>query len=235
MKQKIETISEQLLKIVEQKLHNADVGHDIWHIRRVLSNAMYIQSIEGGNGSVVILSAVLHDLVDEKYFDVSQAVTEVRSLLRQFNISSEDIESVLKIITNMSFSKEIDGITQSSPEFNIVKDADRLDAIGAIGIARAFSYGNQHRRPFFDPESFPVDHLSSASYRSSKSPTINHFFEKLLQIPSKMMTHTGREMALEREGFMTDYLQHFFDEWRVWDETSAHAWNDLLQRSFKNR
>jgi uncharacterized protein len=137
----------------------------------------------------------------------------IEQKLQEYNIEQDTIDHVIKIIQNLSFSKQWDDSTFSSNELHIVQDADRLDAIGAIGIARAFSYGGHKGRDFYNPEISPQQYANAEEYRNSNSPTINHFYEKLLLLKDKMNTPTGRSMAKERHHFMEKYLNQFFNEW----------------------
>ncbi len=198
---------------IKQKLAVTDAGHDWWHAVRVRNNALKIAETEGGSLQVIETAALVHDLVDEKFFNPEKAQNELSSRLSELNYSPGDIEHILNIINSMSFSKELDGAGFDSPEFRIVQDADRLDAIGAIGIARAFSYGGHKGREFYNPEIPFAEITSKQEYRNSSTPTINHFYEKLLRLKEMMKTPTGRKMAEERHAFMEQFLDHFFKEW----------------------
>lgn len=197
----------------QQKLSECDAGHNWWHIKRVRNNARIIHEQEGGDWSVILLAVLLHDLADTKFFDEVEALMLIEKKLMEHEINQADIQHVLGIIQNMSFSKQWDGSTFTSLEMQIVQDADRLDAIGAIGIARAFSYGGHKNRDFYNPEIAPHSYTDADEYRQSESPTINHFYEKLLLLKDKMNTSAGKEMANERHQFMELYLKQFFSEW----------------------
>ena len=203
----------KLENFIRQKLSVADAGHDWWHAVRVRNNALKISEKEGGNKRIIEAAAFVHDLVDDKFFDPEEAEKELREELGRLGFSKSETEHVLNIITHISFSKELPGSHFDSPEFRIVQDADRLDAIGAIGIARTFSYGGHKGREFFNPEIPPVEHASKEKYRNSTSPTINHFYEKLLKLKGLMKTPTGRAMAEDRHDFMVQFLEQFFREW----------------------
>ncbi len=197
----------------QQKLSECDASHDWWHIKRVRNNARIIHEQEGGDWSVILLAVLLHDLADTKFFDEVEALMLIEKKLMEHEINQADIQHVLGIIQNMSFSKQWEGSTFTSLEMQIVQDADRLDAIGAIGIARAFSYGGHKKRDFYNPEIAPQSYTDADEYRQSESPTINHFYEKLLLLKDKMNTSAGKEMANERHQFMELYLKQFFSEW----------------------
>jgi uncharacterized protein len=198
---------------VKQKLSSVDAGHDWWHAVRVRNSALKIAEKEGGNIQVIETASLVHDLVDDKFFNPDRAEKEIVEKLNSLSFSSDDISHILEIITSMSFSKELDGNSFDSLEFRIVQDADRLDAIGAIGIARTFSYGGHKGREFYNPE-IPFKKVSSKQeYRTGATPTINHFYEKLLKLKAMMKTTTGKSMAEERHQFMERYLEQFFKEW----------------------
>lgn len=197
----------------KQKLAECDAGHDWWHIERVCTNAQNIYKKEGGDWDIIYLSVLLHDVADGKYFNEVDALMQIEHKLDELSIPKEKIEHILKIIGNMSFSKQWNDNEFDSLEFKIVQDADRLDAIGAIGIARAFSYGGHKGRDFYNPEMKPQTYNNEASYRASNSPTINHFYEKLLLLKDKMNTMCGKDMANDRHEFMLKYLEQFYKEW----------------------
>jgi uncharacterized protein len=206
-------MNNSLEQFVKEKLSSVDAGHDWWHAVRVRNNAMEIATKEGGNIQIIKTAALIHDLVDDKFFDPAKAQKEIIKYLKQQDVKEEEIKHILQIINSMSFSKELDGINFDSLEFRIVQDADRLDAIGAIGIARAFNYGGHKGRELYNPEIPFEDVLSKHQYRSSTTATINHFYEKLLKLKDLMKTPTGKAMAKKRHSFMEKYLEHFFMEW----------------------
>jgi len=198
---------------IQQKLASVDAGHDWWHAVRVRNNALKIAEKEGGNKLIIETAALIHDLVDDKFFNPDKAEKEIAEKLNSLSFKQDDINHILQIITSMSFSKELDGNSFDSLEFRIVQDADRLDAIGAIGIARTFSYGGHKGREFYNPE-IPFKEVSSKEeYRTDATPTINHFYEKLLKLKNMMKTSTGKVMAEERHLFIEKYLEQFFKEW----------------------
>ncbi|WP_104735008.1 HD domain-containing protein [Hanstruepera ponticola] len=204
------------IDFVKKELKDAEGGHDWFHIERVYKNALNIGRHESVDLEVVQLGALLHDIADSKFHDGDETIgpKKAREFLFQQNVSSEVIEHVVKIIANMSFSKSLDkNIIFASPELEVVQDADRLDAIGAIGIARAFNYGGFKDRAIYDPEITPNLNLSKAEYKNSTAPTINHFYEKLLLLRDKMNTKTGKRLAENRHKFMMHYLEQFYSEW----------------------
>jgi len=208
-----ELVVESIERWVKLKLEWCEPGHDWWHIERVRSNARIIHKREGGNWEIIQLAILLHDVADAKFFDEANAMIEIKQLLKKNEIPDLVITSVLGIIENMSFSKEVEGNGFDSLEYRIVQDADRLDAIGAIGIARAFSYGGLKKRTMYDPAIKPVEYETTTAYRKNAAPTINHFYEKLLRLKDKMKTQAGKNMAEERHRFMEDYLEQFYKEW----------------------
>ena len=206
------TLSE-LEEWAQHKLSECEAGHDWWHIIRVTNNAKLINDKEDGNWEVIALAVLLHDLADNKFFDEVEALMLIERKLEEVQVERNTIDHVLLIIQNLSFSKQWANNDFDSLELRVVQDADRLDAIGAIGIARAFSYGGYKKRDFYNPDRAPQTYESSAAYRNSTSPTINHFYEKLLLLKDQMNTETGQLMAAERHRFMEQYLDQFFKEW----------------------
>lgn len=210
-------INDKLILEIEEwaqhKLSECDAGHDWWHIVRVRNNARLIHEKEGGEWHIILLAVLLHDIADDKFFDEVEALMLIEKKLQEVNIPSTTIDHVIRIIQHMSFSKQWIDSGFSSVELNVVQDADRLDAIGAIGIARAFSYGGHKGRDFYNPNIAPQQFTDSESYRNNSSHTINHFYEKLLQLKDLMNTKTAKKMAQERHRFMEQYLKQFFKEW----------------------
>ncbi len=198
---------------VKDRMQGTDPGHDWAHVERVWRNAMKILEKEKGDEEVVSLAALLHDAADSKFFVEDKALVEVRELLKTNGISNDKADHILDIITHSSYSKGLQGEQFDSPEYRIVQDADRLDAMGAIGIARAFTYGAIKNRLFHDPEQKPQNFSSTKDYKKSSAPTINHFYEKLLLLKDLMKTQTGRKMAESRHQFMKAYLDQFYEEW----------------------
>ena len=203
-------------RFVKKTLENAEGGHDWFHILRVYNNAMLIAKDEDVDEFVVALGALLHDIADSKFNDGDETLGPkiAREFMFKHNVDSLVIEHVIKIIENISFKRSLEKTNLfSSPELAVVQDADRLDAIGAIGIARCFNYGGFKNRILYDPEIEPNLNMSKEEYKSSSSPSINHFYEKLLSLKDKMNTKTGKRIAEKRHQFMKDYLNQFYAEW----------------------
>lgn len=201
---------------VKNELQTAEGGHDWFHIERVFKNALLIAKHEDVNLTVVSLSALLHDIADPKFNNGDETIgpRKASKFLLEQNVDSEIIEHVTKIIENMSFKNSFDLNTSfTSKEMEVVQDADRLDAIGAIGIARCFNYGGFKNRPLYDPEIPPNLNMTKAEYKASSAPTINHFYEKLLLLKDQMNTKTGRRIALGRHKYMEGFLKQFYAEW----------------------
>ena len=201
---------------VKETLENAEGGHDWFHTLRVYNNAVLISRNEEVDQLVVSLSALLHDIADSKFHEGDETIgpTMARTFLQSNSVNPETIDHVIKIIENMSFKNSLDSENLfSSKELQIVQDADRLDAMGAIGIARAFNYGGFKNRKLYDPKITPNLNQSKEEYKKSDAPTINHFYEKLLLLKDKMNTETGRHWAEKRHDFMLKYLEQFYGEW----------------------
>ena len=190
-------------------------GHDWWHTYRVWKVSISIANKEQANSFIVQLAALLHDIADHKFNDGNLTAGRglITSHLQSFNVSKKIIEAVNEIIENISFKGANVLETDLSLEGKIVQDADRLDAIGAIGIARAFAYGGFKKREIFNPEIEPEPHSNFESYRKSTGPSINHFYEKLLLLKDRMHTETAKNLAAQRHSFMEQYLTQFYDEW----------------------
>lgn len=203
------------IDFVKQTLENAEAGHDWFHIERVYKAAININKVEKGNALVVALAALLHDIADPKFNngneELGPAIAE--DFLKSIEVEQDVITHVKSIIQNMSFKNSFDAAGFTSKEMQIVQDADRLDAIGAIGIARAFTYGGFKNRLLYNPSIKPEQHLTKESYKNTSAPTINHFYEKLLLLKDMMNTEAGKAIALERHNFMLQYLEHFYKEW----------------------
>jgi uncharacterized protein len=200
---------------VKDKLTNAESGHDWFHIERVYKNALLIAEEEECDLTVVKLAALLHDIADSKFNNGDESIGPkiAREFLESQHISEEIISHVIAIIENISFKGGNFEKTFSSKELEIVQDADRLDAIGAIGIARAFNYGGFKNRPIYNPNIQPKLNMSKEVYKNSEAPTINHFYEKLLLLKDKMNTETGKKLAKKRHDFMISFLSQFYTEW----------------------
>lgn len=202
---------------IKKQFDKDSSGHDWFHIERVYKNTLLIQKKEGGDAEIVSLLAILHDISDHKMNGgiLNHGSHVARELMEKLKIDAEIIEKVAPLVDEISFKGAGVSDKNSCLESKIVQDADRLDAIGAIGIARAFAYGGNKNRPMYDPELKPIKHDSFEAYADSKSHTINHFYEKLLLIKDRMHTETGRKMAQERHDFMVNFLNQFYAEWEV--------------------
>jgi len=209
-----EQINKTIL-FVKETLAHAEGGHDWFHTLRVYNNSLLIAKVEKVNVVVVSLGALLHDIADSKFHNGDETIGPkiAREFLFKINVDSVIIEHVVNIIENISFKGGNEIQKFSSPELNVVQDADRLDALGAIGIARCFNYGGFKNRPLYNPDIKPNLKMSKAEYKSSNAPTINHFYEKLLLLKDKMNTKTGRCIALERHYYMLGFLDQFYKEW----------------------
>lgn len=203
------------IAFVKKTLENAEAGHDWFHIERVYKTALNINEKEKGDEKVVIFAALLHDIADPKFNNGDEELGPkvAEDFLKSISVDNEVIAHVKLIIQNMSFKNSFDNAGFTSKEMQIVQDADRLDAIGAIGIARAFTYGGFKNRVLYDPGIKPEQHLTKESYKNTTAPTINHFYEKLLLLKDMMNTETGKIIATERHNFMLQYLDHFYKEW----------------------
>lgn len=211
--------NEQLIadteNFVKQTLANAEGGHDWWHVYRVWQLAKNIAKTEKVNHLVVELAALLHDIADAKFHDGDESVGPriARNFLQNKGADDATCEHVENIIANISFGGGNEVKNFSSVELNVVQDADRLDAMGAIGIARTFNYGGYKNRELYNPSIKPNLHMSKAEYRNSTAPTINHFYEKLLLLNDRMTTDTGKQLAKKRHLFMMSFLEEFYAEW----------------------
>ena len=199
------------LIFVREVFENDFSGHDYFHTLRVFRTAMRIAENEGAEVETVQLAALLHDVDDRKLSpETYENKDRARAFLRQNGVSRERIETICKIIGEVSFSG---GVVPDTLESRCVQDADRLDAIGAIGIGRAFAYGGSHSRPMYDPDIPPNLNMSKEEYSKSKSTTINHFYEKLFLLKDLMNTRTAKQIAVERELFMQSFMEEFIAEW----------------------
>ncbi len=203
-------------RFVKSSLADAEGGHDWFHILRVYNNAILIAQDENVDELIVALGALLHDIADSKFHDGDETIGPkiARKFLFEHNVDSLVIEHVLKIIENISFNKSLDdGEKFQSQELDVIQDADRLDAIGAIGIARCFNYGGFKNRALYNPDIEPNLNMSKEEYKKSTAPTINHFYEKLLLLKDKMNTKTGKQIAQQRHDYMKQFLDQFYAEW----------------------
>ena len=201
---------------VKKTLERSEGGHDWFHINRVYKNALLIAKNEKVDLFVVQLGALLHDIADAKFYDGDESIgpKKARDFLKSQQVEETVISHIENIILFISYKSSFDhNRSFSSPELNVIQDADRLDAIGAIGIARCFNYGGFKNRSLYDPEIRPNLQMTKEEYKNSTAPSINHFYEKLLLLKDKMNTKTGLIIAQRRHSFMNEFLQQFFDEW----------------------
>jgi uncharacterized protein len=207
-------IIKNVKQYAQNKLKNTESGHDFWHAIRVLNNANYLsKNYTYANTQNIQISALLHDIIDHKFVqDKNKEINEIKNLLRKLQINKKDIDKILCLMQNISFSSETKNIHKSI-ELKILQDADRLDAIGAIGIARAFSYGGYKKRELYNPSIKPKLNMNKQKYINSKSSTINHFYEKLLKLKDMMNTPEAKIIAQKRHNFMLLFLDEFFKEW----------------------
>ncbi|WP_320815946.1 HD domain-containing protein [Flavobacterium sp.] len=209
-------IIDNTILFVKKQLENAEGGHDWFHIERVYKNALLIaKSEENCNLEVVKLGALLHDIADSKFHNGDETVGPkvAREFLEKENVAEETINHVVVIIENISFKGGNFENKFTSKELEIVQDADRLDALGAIGIARTFNYSGFKNRAIYNPNIAPKFNMSKEEYKNSEAPTINHFYEKLLLLKDKMNTQSGKKIAEERHLYMENFLSQFYAEW----------------------
>ena len=208
-------IIQNTLTFVKSSLAEAEGGHDWWHIYRVWKMAKQIAQHEEVDMFIVELGALLHDIADSKFHGGDEKIgpLKAKTFLQSLNVEVNVIEHVADIIENISFRSGKAPGHFKSPELDVIQDADRLDALGAIGIARTFNYGGYKGRAIYNPEIKPNFNLTKEEYKNSDSPTLNHFYEKLLLLKDIMNTKTGRNMAEERHEFMQAFLNQFYREW----------------------
>ena len=210
-----QTIIEKTKEFVQRELQKAEGGHDWWHIYRVWQLARHIGSVEKVDMLIVELSALLHDIADAKFYDGDENIGPKKAslFLKSLDVEKQIIDRVTFIIEHVSFRKGIDANQYHDKELAIVQDADRLDAMGAIGIARCFNYGGHKGRPLYDPNQKPHENLTTEEYKSNTSSSINHFYEKLLNLKNLMNTSAARELAKHRHAYMQEFLDEFYAEW----------------------
>jgi len=215
MQMDIDSILEKTTGFVKETLNGAEAGHDWFHIERVYKTALNINAKENGDLLVVTLAALLHDIADSKFNggDEEAGPLLAGKFMLGIGIPAEISTHVQLIIKNMSYKASLGTVDFASKELDIVQDADRLDAIGAIGIARAFTYGGYKNRVMYDPAVLPAPDQGKEAYKNSTAPTINHFYEKLLLLKDLMKTSAGQELASKRHQFMLLYLSQFYEEW----------------------
>lgn len=211
--------NQQIIKnteaFVKNALKNAEGGHDWFHILRVWNNAKLISKNENVDEFVVELGALLHDIADSKFHEGDETIGPkiAREFLENQQVDESIISHIENIISNISFKGGNFEQKFNSPELEVIQDADRLDAIGAVGIARCFNYGGFKNRPLYNPEISPDLNQTKEAYKNSEAPTINHFYEKLLLLKDRMNTITGREIAADRHLYMEQFLTQFYNEW----------------------
>ncbi|GAA4275193.1 HD domain-containing protein [Aquimarina gracilis] len=212
-------VEEQIIKktidFVKETLADAEGGHDWFHIQRVFKTSQTIAKAENVNILIVSLGALLHDIADSKFHNGDETIGPriAADFLSNIGVNQEIIAHVVLIIENISFKGGNETQKFTSPELDVVQDADRLDAIGAVGIARCFNYGGFKNRALYDPEIKPNMNMSKEEYKKSTAPTINHFYEKLLLLKDRMNTKTGKKLAQQRHVFMEQFLDQFYKEW----------------------
>lgn len=211
-----EEIIQKTAAYVQEQLKDAESGHDWWHILRVWNNCKLILQTEEADEFVCELTALLHDIADSKFYGGDETIGPrvAGEFLKSLEVEHEVIEHVQQIILNMSFKASLGEVSFHSKELEVVQDADRLDAIGAIGIARAFNYGGYKNREIYNPDVPFLENQSKEAYKNTTAPTINHFYEKLLLLKDKMNTVSAKNIAAGRHAFMEDFLQQFYGEWR---------------------
>ena len=212
---KTNTLIDKTILFVKATLAQAEGGHDWFHIERVYKNALLIAESEKCDMEIVQLGALLHDIADSKFHDGDESIgpKTARTFLESEKVEPTIIDHVIAIIENISFKGGKVERQFSSIELDIVQDADRLDAIGAIGIARTFNYGGFKNRALYNPEIAPNLSMTKDEYKNNEAPTINHFYEKLLLLKDKMNTQTGKQIAQDRHRYMEDFLEQFYAEW----------------------
>jgi len=210
-----ETVIQKTIDFVKEVLSEAEGGHDWWHIYRVWKLSKHIAQTENVDMFIVELGALLHDIADSKFHDGDEKIgpRKAREFLSSLNVEEDIIVHVENIISNISFKGGNHTQKFKSLELDVIQDADRLDAVGAIGIARTFNYGGHKNREIYNPEIKPNLNMSKEEYKNSNAPTLNHFYEKLLLLKDRMNTNTGKSMAEHRHRFMEQFLDEFYKEW----------------------
>ena len=211
-----ERIIEETKNIVKDKLSGDGSGHDWYHIERVYNLASFLAKEEGGDEFIIKMSALLHDIDDWKFkkeIENETDYSETYKILNFMNIDNESIDKIIEIINTMSFKGGVIDSSQKTIEGKVVQDADRLDAIGAIGIARTFAYGGYKNNLIYDPDIKPIEFNSLEEVKNTKNHTINHFYEKLLKLKDLMNTDTAKKIATDRNEYMLGFLEKFYSEW----------------------
>jgi len=210
-----EIVIQKTIDFVKEALSDAEGGHDWWHIYRVWKLSKHIAQTENVDNFVIELGALLHDIADSKFHNGDEEIgpRKAREFLSSLHIQEEVIIHVENIISNISFKGGKHTQKFKSPELDVVQDADRLDAMGAIGITRTFNYGGHKGREIYNPEIKPNLNMTKEEYKNSNAPTLNHFYEKLLLLKDRMNTNTGKSMAEHRHKYMEQFLDEFYKEW----------------------
>lgn len=211
-------IVEETIAFVKETLKGAEGGHDWFHIQRVFNNTLLIAKDEKVDVLVVSLGALLHDIADAKFHNGDESIGPklAKDFLDTLRLEKSTVKHVVNIIKSISYKNQFEKSKQqgfNSKELQVVQDADRLDAMGAIGIARTFNYGGYKNRELYNPDIAPNLNMTKEEYKKSNSPTLNHFYEKLLLLKDLMNTKTGKNLAEQRHQFMLDYLEQFYAEW----------------------
>ena len=210
-----ESVIQKTIDFVNEVLTDAEGAHDRWHIYRVWKLSKHIAQTEDVDNFVVELGALLHDIADSKFHDGDEEIgpCKARDFLSSLDVEEDVIIHIENIISNISFKGGRQAQKFKSPELDVIQDADRLDAIGAMGIARAFNYGGHKGREIYNPEIKPNLNMTKEEYKNSNAPTLNHFYEKLLILKDRMNTKTGKSMAEHRHKYMEQFLDEFYREW----------------------
>ncbi|MBU2019632.1 MAG: HD domain-containing protein [Bacteroidetes bacterium] len=220
-----------LEKHLETQFPTDPTGHDWAHISRVKNLALSIAQVEGGNTEVIHVGALLHDISDHKFNGgkLNKNGSKAIEILNDFTFSEAVKSQVIQLVDQISFKGKNHQDHTLTLEAKIIQDADRLDAIGAIGLARAFAYGGFKNRPIFEPAVLPKNHSNFEEYASDKSHTINHFYEKLLLLKDKINTETGKKIAEKRHAHLLTFLDAFFEEWNSTSNQTNYlkVWNTL--------
>lgn len=215
-----QTIIEKSRQFVQDYFQLEGTGHDWWHTQRVCKMALKIAEKIQADPFIVEMAALFHDVGDYKFFQGNEkkGLLLINDFLDSLHLSPDVAQNIINIVEHVSFMKTLEheqtsNSVKKSKAFMAVSDADRLDAMGAIGVARAFTYGGYYRRPIYDPNIPPVKNLSKDEYKTTQAPSINHFYEKLLKLKDMMVTDYAREIALGRDRFLRIFLEQFYSEW----------------------
>ena len=204
---------EKTKEFVKEKLYGEGSGHDWFHIERVYNLSRYLAEKENADSFIVAKAALLHDIDDWKFSSNNDNPTNTEVFLKKIQVNEEDLIKIIKIINTISFKGGVVDSSQETIEGKVVQDADRLDAIGAIGIARTFAYGGNKNRVIYDPNIKPINFTSLEEVKSENNHTINHFYEKLLKLKDLMNTKSAKEIAEKRHKYMEEFLNEFYSEW----------------------